>query len=112
MTAQTSADLQELNFGAWEGQRWVDIAKAELDAWTADFAHYRPGNYGENTAAFMARVARAYDDLPKNQHTVWLTHAGVIRACGLIHQGVRHVAQATQWPQGGPAFGCWTTLEL
>lgn len=36
------ARLQEMNFGAWEGVPWLDIPRAELDRWAADFWHFRP----------------------------------------------------------------------
>ena len=39
--------LREMDFGDWEGRPWADIARGEIDAWTQDFAHYRPGA-GEN----------------------------------------------------------------
>ena len=58
---ETDARLQELSFGAWEGQPWDAIARHELDAWAADFAHYRPGG-GESLVQMLARVAQALDE--------------------------------------------------
>ena len=106
------ARLQEMNFGAWEGQPWAAIARAELAAWTADFASYRPGGNGESVTQFMARVACAFDDLPKHRDTVWITHAGVIRAVTLIQQGLRQITRAGAWPLDAPKCGQWTRFQL
>jgi alpha-ribazole phosphatase len=59
----------------------------------------------------MHRVARAWDATQQaGQDAAWITHAGVIRAASLLHQGVRQVQQADQWPKEGPGFGAWLTL--
>lgn len=104
-----SADprLAELNFGSWEGRAWADIAAPEMAAWTANFAHHAPGG-GESVAALMARVAQAWDAAGNNatgQPTLWITHAGVIRAAQLIAAGQRHITQAAQWPRTTIGFG-------
>jgi alpha-ribazole phosphatase len=110
---KTDARLMELNFGAWEGRRWDDIGPAALDAWVADFGHHRPGG-GESMAQFMHRVASAWDEASQaasqTTPTLWLTHAGVIRAAMLIHTGQRQVDQAASWPVAAPGFGQWTIL--
>lgn len=101
------ARLREMDFGAWEGHCWSDIGRAEIDAWTADFAHYRPGG-GESVEVFLVRIAQAW-----NAHAasatpqLWITHAGVIRAAHLLAQGIGSVARADQWPTQAPAFGQW-----
>ena len=112
LTSKTDPRLQEMDFGAWEGQRWADIAPAELTAWTDDFNGYAAGGSGESVAAFMARVAAALDELDRTQDTLWLTHAGVIRAASLITSGRRHIHLASQWPTEAPAFGQWVTLAV
>ena len=112
LTIKKDARLQEMNFGAWEGQPWATLARAELAAWTADFANYQPGGSGESVRQFMARVASALDDLPQRRDTVWVTHAGVIRACGLIRQGLRQITRADQWPLDAPPCGQWTRFQL
>lgn len=104
--------LQEMHFGKWEGCAWADIAEAELTAWTDHFAHYRAGGTGESTAQFMARVGSAFDALDPAQDTLWVTHAGVIRAAMLITTGVRHVSKARDWPAHAPGYGQWCKLEL
>ena len=102
--------LQEMSFGQWEGCAWADIDANELAAWTDDFAHYRAGGTGESVTQFMTRVASAFDELDPAKDTVWITHAGVIRAATLIVQGIRHISQADQWPMAAPAYGQWCKL--
>jgi alpha-ribazole phosphatase len=102
--------LQEMDFGDWEGRLWTDIGADAMAAWTADFAHYRPGG-GDNVHGFMQRVASAWDALDGTS-TLWITHAGVIRAATLLASGVRHIDRADQWPRTAPAFGAWARLEI
>ena len=112
LTIKKDVRLQEMNFGTWEGQPWVDIAGAELAAWTDDFAAYRPGGNGESVTQFMARVASAFDELPSAADTLWITHAGVMRAVELIASGKRQLQRADQWPIAAPAYGQWCKLVL
>ena len=123
---KTDGQLQEMDFGQWEGCTWQDIPRAELDAWTSDFAHYRAGRDGESVTTFMARVGAAFDGLesqlpapamdqgttPQESAVLWITHAGVIRAVELLAQGVRHIERANQWPVEAPKYGQWRTLTL
>lgn len=109
---QPDTRLHEMDFGKWEGQPWDTLAPAEINAWTADFAQYRPGG-GESVDMFMTRVAGAYDEARANgRDAAWVTHAGVIRAAMLLHAGVRQPARASQWPVDAPGFGEWCVLEL
>lgn len=110
---KTDARLREMNFGNWEGRRWDAIAQSEFDAWTADFAGHPVGGDGETVRAVMARVSQAFDELGHTDtDTVWVTHAGIIRAAQLLAQGIRQVTRADQWPVDGTACGQWRTLEL
>ena len=78
---KTDAKLAEMNFGAWEMQRWDAIDRQELSAWTDAFATYRCGGSGESTAIFIQRVAqRLYETARAGVDQIWITHAGVIRA--------------------------------
>jgi alpha-ribazole phosphatase len=106
----TDVRLQEMDFGRWEGRAWNTIDPAELQAWTDHFAHYAVGGTGESVTAFMARVGAAFDALAPD--TLWITHAGVIRAAGLLAQGMRHIKRADQWPLHAPNYGQWQTLDL
>ncbi|MBT9476812.1 histidine phosphatase family protein [Polaromonas sp.] len=104
--------LQEMDFGQWEGRAWLGIAPAELAAWTDDFADHAVGHSGECVRGFMARVGAVIDSLQGPSDTLWITHAGVIRAVDLLAQGVRHPEQASQWPLDAPNYGQWRTLVL
>ena len=109
----TDARLRELDFGAWEGRAWADIARIEFDAWLADFAHARPGGDGECVAELMARVASAWDAWrASGRDAVWITHAGVIRAARLLERGLRQPARAADWPAEVLAFGRVTALSV
>ena len=108
---KTDARLAEMDFGHWEGQHWNSIARTELDGWTESFATWRCGG-AENVQGFMARVGAAWDEtLAQQQATVWITHAGVIRAATLLAQGLRQVQRADQWPIDAPACGAWRTIS-
>ena len=99
--------LAEMDFGRWEGQRWDAIARTELDSWTDSFATWRCGG-AENVQGFMARVAAAWDETRAlQQASVWITHAGVIRAATLLVRGQRQVQRADQWPVEAPSWGGW-----
>ncbi|KQM71333.1 histidine phosphatase family protein [Xylophilus sp. Leaf220] len=104
--------LAEMDFGDWEGHAWDALGAERLDAWTADFAHHAPGG-GESVAGFMARVARAFDELPHagEADVVWIAHAGVARAAQLLAAGTRQVARASDWPREGLDFGRWAVVE-
>ena len=115
---EADARIAEMNFGQWEGQPWDAIGPSALQAWTDDFAHHRAGG-GESVHTFMQRVAAAWDEVGDDvldeaqaarHDTVWITHAGVIRACSLLAQGVRSVVQASAWPQAAPGYGQWLCL--
>jgi alpha-ribazole phosphatase len=112
LSIKTDARLQEMHFGQWEGRAWADIDKAELDGWTDDFADYPAGNTGESVRQFMTRVADALGELDPARDTLWVTHAGVIRAASLIASGIRHISRADEWPTDAPAYGQWCKLTL
>ena len=104
--------LAEMDFGAWEGQPWDRIARADFDAWMADFADARAGTNGESTRLFMARVAAAWDDWRAGGiDAVWVTHAGVMRAVRLLQHGVRCPADASEWPRHPIGFGDWLRVD-
>jgi alpha-ribazole phosphatase len=103
----TDARLREMDFGSWEGVAWADIPRAAVDAWTADFATHRFGGK-ESANEVLARVAGAWDALPQRGNTLWIAHSGVAQAATLLHQGVRHITQAKDWPVTQLQYGCWT----
>jgi alpha-ribazole phosphatase len=112
LACETDSRLQEMDFGQWEGRGWADIAKHELDDWTASFASHAVGLTGESVTRFMARVGSAFDALPQGGDSLWITHAGVIRAVHLLARGVRQIDRADQWPEQAPAYGQWCKLVL
>jgi len=74
--------LKEMDFGAWESQRWDAIDRAQLDDWAANFEHAR-AHGGESVAQFAARVHAWFDAFARTRElspAYVVTHAGVIRA--------------------------------
>ena len=102
--------LREMDFGTWEGVAWADIPRAVVDAWTADFATHRFGGK-ESAGEVLARVASVWDELPSVGDTLWIAHSGVAQAATLLHRGVRHIAQAKDWPVTQLQYGGWMLLE-
>lgn len=119
LVSKPDARLREMDFGAWEGRPWDAIARTDIDAWTADFASYRPGQ-GENLAAVLARVSAALQDhrsLPvaptdAAPDVVWITHAGVIRCVAWLraHGGSDVLPQSEEWPMDAPGWGQWDAV--
>lgn len=118
-TSTADARLCEMDFGHWEGRLWSDIDRSEIDAWTQDFAHYRPGQ-GENLATMLLRVSAALDDaaqhLMQGTPVVWISHAGVARCVSWLAQcgslGAALKARSEQWPTAAPGFGGWQIFLL
>lgn len=80
LTFSVDARLTEMDFGHWEGQAWSEIPRHELDAWAADFLDAAPHG-GESVRALNDRVAqRLAEDRQAGHATLWVTHAGVIKA--------------------------------
>lgn len=110
MQVRQDPRLAEMHFGSWEGRPWQEIGASAIDAWTADFGRHAPGG-GETVDDFIDRVAAAMDDVPQGD-TAWITHAGVIRAAGLVAAGRRRISSAGDWPSHTIAFGSYLTLPL
>ena len=91
------ARLVEIDFGAWEMRPWDDIPRAEIDAWAADVAAYRPGG-GESVLQMAARVAAFYDELLRTKHNIALVvcHAGTMRLLAARHAGLSFEQMALQ----------------
>ena len=72
--------LAEMHFGDWEMRAWCDIPRSEIDAWSADLIHYRPGG-GENVLQVAQRVSAFREDLAKHDavDVIVICHAGTIR---------------------------------
>ncbi|MEQ1536881.1 MAG: histidine phosphatase family protein [Burkholderiaceae bacterium] len=108
----TDGRLAEMDFGHFEGQPWVNIPKAAVDAWTADFGNHRFGGK-ESANEVLQRVKAALDEHAALQadNVLWITHAGVIRACSLAKQGIYRVETPEQWPQAVVEFGCCVNID-
>lgn len=77
--ALLDARLTEMDFGCWERRAWNDIARAEVDAWTADLIGYRPGG-GESVLQMARRVHAFYRQLKNDgRDAIVICHAGTIR---------------------------------
>lgn len=101
----------ELDFGLWENQRWDAIPQDAWDDWMADFGDHRFGGK-ESVNALLSRVGQAWDAWREcGQDAVWITHAGVVRAAGLLAQGQRTVERSAQWPTKALPFGAWVVVE-
>jgi len=77
----TDNRLMELHFGDWEGRKWDDIPRDELDPWMADYINLAPPN-GESLQLLVDRFAAFIRDVQATQHQriVIITHAGIIRS--------------------------------
>ena len=108
----TDARLAEMNFGHFEGQPWANIPKAAVDAWTADFGNHRFGG-SESANEVLQRVKAALDEHAAlgAGNVLWISHAGVIRACSLIEQGIHRVTAPEQWPQAVVEFGQYKHID-
>lgn len=81
LTIDKDARLLELDFGAWEGQRWDAVPRVELDRWAADMMDARPHG-GESARSAYARVAEWADSLQvsASEPCLWVVgHAGPTR---------------------------------
>jgi len=76
--------LAEVNFGAWDGLPWTQIAWSEVEAWQADLLHHAPGG-GESLQALSLRVQAFVAEaesagLPR----LVVTHGGWLNALALL----------------------------
>jgi len=83
LPTQVDDDLQEVDFGQWEGKKFDEIAAGypdEVKQWAEHFEDFTfPG--GESVEAFMERVRRAADRVAHDpaETVLAVTHGGVIR---------------------------------
>jgi alpha-ribazole phosphatase len=109
---RSDARLAEMDFGTWEGRRWDAIGRAAMDRWLADFAAHRCGG-GESVAHLVERVSAALQAArAEGRDTLWITHAGVVRAVRLLAGGAGVPRSASDWPLEGLAFGAWDCIGL
>lgn len=112
------ARLAELDFGDWEMRRWDAIARAEIDAWAADMAHYRPGG-GESVLSMAARVRDWRADLLRHaqehaiEQAIVVCHAGTMRLLACCRDGLSLPEMALQAASEGHriAYGSVALLD-
>ena len=82
---QTDPRLRELDFGAWEGRTWGEVAAADPEALTAWYAnpYVNAPTGGEGYAALVRRTRGWSESLPKSGRVLAFTHGGPIR--GLLY---------------------------
>jgi alpha-ribazole phosphatase len=73
-------ELMEMYFGHWQGRRWDDIPRNEIDAWAKDVWNYRPGG-GESAEMVAQRWEHWVRDVRRTHagEIIVVTHAGLIR---------------------------------
>ncbi len=97
--------LSEIDFGTWEGKRWDEIGRGEIDAWAEDVLNFTPPG-GESVAALQSRALDFAASLNLPQLAV-VTHAGIMRSL-LGHWLSMPV---TVWSQLEFEFGSLTLVE-
>ena len=96
--------LKEMDFGAWEGRRWSEIPREEIDAWNDDILMARPHG-GESVAMLEERTAAALSDYRSTGDVcLVVTHGGVVRSA------MRLVGDTAEWPPTIP-FGSFVILD-
>ncbi|ACU61928.1 histidine phosphatase family protein [Chitinophaga pinensis] len=87
----TDARLMELNFGDWEGRKWDEIDRKELDPWMEDYNYINsaPPN-GESLMTLVNRFADFVHELKQMpyERALLITHAGVIRSAMYLFNNV------------------------
>lgn len=98
--------LVEMSFGAWEGRRWDDIPRQEIDAWASDVAGYVVPD-GESALDLQRRALDFVAGLNVPEAVI-VTHAGVIRVLLAHWQGL----PAARWTELLFDFGSCTRVVL
>lgn len=89
------ARVSELDFGAWDGQRWDAIGAAAVDAWCADFVQHAPGG-GEAVEQLLQRCRSFLAD-----------QTGALPCCVVGHAGWISAALWLGRDRGPPAAADW-----
>jgi alpha-ribazole phosphatase len=98
--------LQELDFGAWELQRWDKIPRAALDLWAATPESFAPPG-GETGAALIARMTAFYDDIARHDGMqMVITHGGPLKILRALAYG-----EAPNLLAQAPAFGAVEVID-
>jgi alpha-ribazole phosphatase len=95
--------LRELDFGAWEGRRWSDIDRTDIDTWCCNFSRHAPGG-GEALHAMLERAASWQVKLP----SIMIAHAGWMLARRWQQEGRKPPSTAQDWPASPRHGECWS----
>ncbi len=88
--------LRELNFGAWEGRTWAEVAERDADAvntWYTEPYGNAPTD-GEAYGELKTRVQAWLGTLPQTGRVLAFTHGGPIRT---ILYGLTGIPNAQAW---------------
>ena len=92
--------LRELDFGAWEGQRWDDLPRDALDRWAAAPEDVAPPG-GETGAALLARVGAFHAALrARGEDCVVVSHGGPLKLLAALLRGAAPDLLAAPPPLG------------
>ncbi len=92
-------ELSEINFGAWDGLLWAQIAKEEIDIWCDNFASFAPDN-GENLQQLFSRVETWLQAQAVNNSAILVVgHAGWINAAKMVATRQEIPKLASDWPR-------------
>ena len=88
---RTLDDLREMNYGRWEGQKFLDVRKTDEEnyqRWITDDEFACPE--GESHAQVRMRIARALNDVTgsKQNRAVVVTHGTAIRVAVTVLLGL------------------------
>ena len=101
--------LMELNFGAWEMQRFDEIRDPRLEEWYHDYFHVAATD-GESFGMQMQRVSEFLDELMQSNHqrVAVFAHGGVL-ICAQIYAGIIPLEEAFHTI---PAYGEVIRIEM
>ncbi|MCP1242984.1 phosphoglycerate mutase [Acetobacter lambici] len=100
MELRVDPRLAELDFGRWEGLRWQDIERRQLDEWARDPSGFAPPG-GESGLALCQRATDFWQDMHhKGEATCVLSHGGPLRILSALAAGERPELLAPSMPQG------------
>lgn len=102
---QVDERLAELDFGAWDGLPWSQIAWAEVMAWQADLLHHAPGG-GQSLHALAGIVSAFARDAGPGTRLV-VTHGGWINALRAAVAPDAGSVDAVRWPAPVACGGLW-----
>ncbi|MFT8417964.1 MAG: histidine phosphatase family protein [Acetobacter sp.] len=100
MELRVDPRLSELDFGQWEGLRWQDIERGQLDAWARDPAGFAPPQ-GESGHALCHRITEFWQDVQRRGDAACvLSHGGPLRILSALAAGEQPELLAPSMPQG------------